>query len=1409
MWKIITPLFLLCALSLKAQNTLPLEWSKNPKFVNPGGRFTIAKMAFDETTSTNNALPIYIGNFSNTANFNYAEEPINGVFEEAESELDAFIAKYDENDVLLWVKKLHGTGVFTSEHLLVIDNFFYVLGTLSGTVDFNPTAGIANKTSAGDASLVIAKYDLNGFYVNAKIIDFDGDFEVQQFKTNGSLLAIIGEFNGNIDFGLSSNIESFGGNDGFIAMYNTNLSYQWASPIGNLGDDVASNIVFQDDYVFVSTVEQNILDPMCSPILPQETAYTGQYQLSTITPGRYGRLFDDGVIRLAGSGIYRTFQTTTLFPDIGGYPAIFLQMQLDQCGNLNIPKQTTGLSCDNINNIDIVSSNIENTYNIYNDSSLTLEFYEDVNQSCGDTPLVNKIKLTKIDAPVEDYNIDLSGNTPAPYTYTNYIRKYNSTNGTLVTSKTLGSAVNLSDGDPNYGNEDSKHYLHTNLHVANNNEIIAFAAYTGSKDFGNTTNLPPFAAPYPPARNTGDVISVFSATYNDLPNTNYFPYWQQHPESTSNMLKLNGDEMLQFNKMTYHGIQLENGNIDVSNMQYLHLDVWTKETVNQISTSLINNTNGVITENAVTTAITPNAWTSIDIPISDYTNQGLNVSQIWQLKFEANPSLQGTVFIDNIYFYKSAAAKPAEQKNLMPIKTNLNTLNTSNASSDVFSLPYTNQWTSNYFSHFLCKINPENVSITSVNPVLNNIFLYPQPQQTFLSAYEAATNSLILLNKTEIHNVWDVNNSNLDFTNYERVRDHYFFKINVDNPNNLSAKMVYNTKPPKDLFVNDAGIFQLIDNAFGYEDFDPRVNSTNKIEVSGYPIMNKYSLEGDYIASMPYNTGVRSTVPEYVNNALDANNNTYTIIKNTAALDINNDGLIDVPLNKTERNLSITKYNEVGQHLWTKALIADKGEIYVEKIKADYNNDLLIFGTFKGEAYFDPDTNTLTQSPIENDAFVFDHFIAKYNSNGTLLWLKTLKNNNSGGGIYFSNYNQDDLVIDSENNLYLSGGISSNETTIDIDTDPNFAHYVNLPVAGSYPLLTKIDHLGNIVFTKTGDPNMNYSNPRAGLAVNNNKLQYLFSDRSLDNENPVLVDVDLAEDSQVLVDAYRKEVLVNYSLDGEYLSHHVLKDMNQTDFYTSNYSSIFIGSPVVDAQNNLYTRSRHRNEFYGFNELDYQYSRVFIRKYDSNYNLLWEKSIGSSLGYAGKIETHESGKVFMNIRYGINAELTELSPNLFLTPSDQDDYGAAILVLNADGSLWGYKNYETSRAIHASVNSNKLNISGTYQNDLALDFESSNTNYTNNSIWEPFLVSYTLDDALSVLEDEFDINCKVYPSPFKHKVFIDVARFESATVHNIMGQKILDAKQQEIDLSGHKSGIYLVKVKTSQGKTFVRKVVKN
>lgn len=181
------------------------------------------------------------------------------------------------------------------------------------------------------------------------------------------------------------------------------------------------------------------------------------------------------------------------------------------------------------------------------------------------------------------------------------------------------------------------------------------------EDFEVTEILAPIvAAPTPPARQPQDVISIFSSAYSNVAGTNFFPDWGQGGQGSSwTMFDLAGDEMLQYINLSYQGIALADGTtVDVSNMEYLHLDVWTSENgdITDLETSIINNAGGTVTEAPVTTSLNAGQWTSLEIPISDYTDQGLTVSDIFQLKFVGTPWAAGTVFIDNIYFYKSPSA---------------------------------------------------------------------------------------------------------------------------------------------------------------------------------------------------------------------------------------------------------------------------------------------------------------------------------------------------------------------------------------------------------------------------------------------------------------------------------------------------------------------------------------------------------------------------------------------------------------------------------------------------------------------------------------------------------------------------------------------------------------------------------
>ncbi|MFE3866704.1 hypothetical protein ACFX5E_01290 [Flavobacterium sp. LS2P90] len=164
---------------------------------------------------------------------------------------------------------------------------------------------------------------------------------------------------------------------------------------------------------------------------------------------------------------------------------------------------------------------------------------------------------------------------------------------------------------------------------------------------------PTASAPIPPSRQTANVISIYSSAYTNVAGTNYFPDWGQGSQGSSwGEFDLNGDKMLKYSKLSYQGIALaDNVTVNVSGMEFIHLDVWTAD-AQKIETSLISKSNG---ERPIVRDLVANQWTSIDIPISAFTSQGgFTVADIFQLKFVGTPWAAGTVFIDNIYFYKAA-----------------------------------------------------------------------------------------------------------------------------------------------------------------------------------------------------------------------------------------------------------------------------------------------------------------------------------------------------------------------------------------------------------------------------------------------------------------------------------------------------------------------------------------------------------------------------------------------------------------------------------------------------------------------------------------------------------------------------------------------------------------------------------
>ncbi len=174
----------------------------------------------------------------------------------------------------------------------------------------------------------------------------------------------------------------------------------------------------------------------------------------------------------------------------------------------------------------------------------------------------------------------------------------------------------------------------------------AIATIEHTETFTVTEILQPIAsATIAPVRNDVDVVSIFSNAYTNVVSTDFNPNWGQQTIYTA--FDLNGDAMIQYSNLNYQGIQIGSTQ-DVSTMEFLHLDVWTADAA-EIETYLISVASG---EKLIKTSLIKDAWTSIDIPMSEFTAQGLSVDDIHQFKFVG----AGSVFIDNIYFYKAPSS---------------------------------------------------------------------------------------------------------------------------------------------------------------------------------------------------------------------------------------------------------------------------------------------------------------------------------------------------------------------------------------------------------------------------------------------------------------------------------------------------------------------------------------------------------------------------------------------------------------------------------------------------------------------------------------------------------------------------------------------------------------------------------
>jgi len=153
------------------------------------------------------------------------------------------------------------------------------------------------------------------------------------------------------------------------------------------------------------------------------------------------------------------------------------------------------------------------------------------------------------------------------------------------------------------------------------------------------STVPTAGAPIP-TYPVGDVISIFSDAYTNVPGTNLSPNWGQATVVSTPII--GGNTTLLYSGLNYQGIQF-GSNQNVSNYGFLHLDYYAANT-NSLQVFLISP--GPVETPYSLSVPTGSGWKSIDIPLSAFSPVALN--SVFQLKFVGN----GNVYLDNILFRK-------------------------------------------------------------------------------------------------------------------------------------------------------------------------------------------------------------------------------------------------------------------------------------------------------------------------------------------------------------------------------------------------------------------------------------------------------------------------------------------------------------------------------------------------------------------------------------------------------------------------------------------------------------------------------------------------------------------------------------------------------------------------------------
>ncbi len=468
------------------------------------------------------------------------------------------------------------------------------------------------------------------------------------------------------------------------------------------------------------------------------------------------------------------------------------------------------------------------------------------------------------------------------------------------------------------------------------------------------------------------------------------------------------------------------------------------------------------------------------------------------------------------------------------------------------------------------------------------------------------------------------------------------------------------------------------------------------------------------------------------------------------------------------RNFFLVKYDSDGNVIWAKSAGGNNYD-YSCNVATDNSGNVYITGYFRSPSV------TFGSTILTNNGNT-DIFLAKYSSDGNVLWAKS-----AGGDSYEHSYG---LTTDTSDNIYITGDFRSTNITFGTVTLTNSN-------GGNDIFLAKYDTNGDILWAK----NAGINGEDGGNDVTCDLLNNVYLTGQFRSDSIVF-------DSTVLNNSGSDDIfLVKYKSDGNVLW---AKKAGNTD-------SDIGKSVAADTSGNVYLTGYFESNNISFGAINltingtygYPNTDVFIAKYAPSGTVLWAKNTGNSGTDKGiSITTNLSGH------------------NIYLTGifnSSSISFGSTTLNNNGDYDIFIVRYDSTGNAgLSKSVGNdkedavNKVNVDK-FENVYITGYFYSPTitfgtaTLTNNGDYDIFIAKLSKYAVINEFNNIVDI--KIFPNPSNgiFNVLINNIAVNSSVnffVENIYGQTIYKenlknrAKNftKQIDLSDYSKGIYFVKL---------------